>query len=204
MEQATKDRLGSEQLVGLSRLKRGLPPPGVRGRRTVEDTVIDARTKYYSHIWGSLQFFFPNYCRYRAPGFKKLSAMFDKLELASDQFANLDEMFKALLDDARRLPRPDAWRDLLLIERAIAKSRIAPRVGDGAKRIMRRIRATRIGPSRMADRGGVFFVALSTDLIATFGYPGRDPRRARPVEGTIRAAIFRRPRTNRPELAWLA
>jgi hypothetical protein len=204
MDQAAKTKLGAEQLAGLSRLKLGLAPPGVRPGRTIEDTVLDARTKYYSHIWDSLRFFFPRYCRHRPPGFKKLVAMFDELELESDQFANLDAMFTTLLGDVRRLSRPDAWHDLLLIERAIAKSRIAPRVADGAKRIERRLRAIRIGPSRIADRDGVFFVALRTDLITAFGYPGKDPRRARPARRTIRAAIFRRPGTNRPELTWLA
>ena len=204
MDQATKAKLRSEQLIGLSRLKRGLAPPGVRPGRTVEDTVLGARDKYFSQIRDSLQFFFPVYCHHRPPGLPKLARLFADLALASDRFQNLDPMFEALLGDVRRLTRPDAWHDLLLIERAIAKSRIAPRVAATTARIERRIRATRMGRTRMADRDGVFYVVLKTDLIEGFGHPGRDPRRARPIDGVIRAAILRRPRTNRLELTWLA
>jgi hypothetical protein len=204
MEQAKKNRLRAEQLVCLTLLKHGARPPGVRDARTVVDTVADARIKYYSHIWDSLQFFFPSYCRYRPPGFRKLVAMFDDLELATDQFENLDDMFAILLADVRRLSAPHAWHDLLLVERAIAKSRIAPRVRDTAKTIERRLRGVRFGSSRMAERSGLFFIALKTDLIRTFGNPGRDPRRARRIDGTIKVAIFRRPQTQRVELTWLA
>lgn len=204
MEQATRHRIAAEQLVGLKRLKRGLPPPGVAAGHTVDDMAADVATKYLSHLWTNVELFFPMYRHYRRLTPKMVMALFDQLALATDPFANLDEMFEQLVDDSQRLAHLDAWHDLLLIERAIAKSRIAPRIDDGAGRIERRLRALRPGRRRMVDRDGMFFVVLKTDLITAFGYPGRDPRRAKPAGRGIRGAIFRRTGVDQPELTWLA
>lgn len=204
MDQATRHRIAAEQLVGLKRLKRGLPPPSVAVGHTVDDMTADAAMKYLSHLWANLELFFPMYCHYRRPSSKQVTALFDQLALATDPFANLDEMFDMLVVDARRLARFDTWYDLLLIERAIAKSRIAPRIDDDAERIKRRLRALRPGRRRMIDRDGMFFIVLKTDLITEFGYPGRDPRLAKSVARGIRGAVFRRSRIDQPELTWLA
>lgn len=204
MEQATRYRIAAEQLVGLSRLKRGLPPPGVAAGHTVDDMAADASMKYLSHLWTNLELFFPMYCHYRRPSPKKVASLFGQLALATDPFANLDEMFDLLVDDVRRLARFDAWCDLLLIERAIAKSRIAPRIDTDAERIKHRLRALRPGRRRNIDRDGMFFIVLRTDLITAFGYPGRDPRLAKPATRAIRGAIFRRRHIDQPELTWLA
>lgn len=201
MDQATKTRIAAEQLARLKSLRRGVVPPGLLEQHTVEDTVADAQLKYVSHIVDSLQLFFPVYCHYRRPSTKKLLALFPELALATDHFLNLDTMFETLLADALRLARADAWHDLLLIERGIAKSRIAPRVDASRSVLARRLRAARPVPSRLVDRGGVFFVWVTTDLVTAFGYPGRDPRRAKPIK-RMACAIYRRPRTDQPEIIW--
>ena len=204
MEQATRHRIAAEQLASMKRLKCGLPPPGVAMGHTVDDMAADAALKYLSHLWTNLELFFPLYRHYRRLSPKMVAVLFDQLALATDPFANLDEIFDLLVADAQRLAQLDAWYDLLLIERAIAKSRIAPRLHDDGVRIKRRLRALRPGKCRLIDRDGMFFIMLKTDLITGFGYPGRDPRLAKPVAREIRGAIFRRPRIDQPELAWLA
>lgn len=203
MDQATKTRLRAEQLVGLTRLKRGLAPPGVRNQHTVQDTARDVQWKYLSHFSNSLTFLFPVFARHRPLTAKQLAALFEDLPLKTDSFENLDAMFDRLRANLGRSSRASAWHDLLLIERAIAKSRIAPRVSEAVNRLKQRLRTVRFGANRRVDRGGVSFMLLATDLITRFADPACDPRQAKPIGRKLRAAIYRRPSKTYPELMWL-
>ena len=203
MDQATRQRIAAEQLVRLSALERGVRPAGIVDHHTVADEVAGVRTKYLSHIAHDLQSLFPRYHHHRRASSRKLAALFGALAYDGDCMRHVDALFETLLADVQRLAQPDGWHDLLLIERAIAKSRIAPRVNEPPERVARRLRALRPRRERSLDRDGMFFVWLKTDLITAFGYPGRDPRRARPLARTMRAAIYRRSRPTKLELVWL-
>jgi hypothetical protein len=177
-------------------------PGGIVDHQTVADEVDNVRLKYLSHIEHHLQFLFPAYWHHRRPSARRIATLFDDLAYECDCFRNLDALFDTLFADVRRLSRPEPWHDLLLIERAIAKSRIAPRVNEKPESFARRLRTMKPRRERRLDHGGVFFVWLDTDLITGFGYPGRHPRRARPLDHRICAAIYRRLRPAKLELVW--
>jgi hypothetical protein len=202
MDQATRHRIAAEQLVRLTELKRGSMPAGLVAHPTTADGVRDVRDKYLSHLQYNLEFFFPAYWHHRRPNAAKIARLFDALGFEADWYENLDSLFEGLYADVGRLARPAPWHDLLLIERAIAKSRIARRVDAPPERFARTLRTLKPRRERRLDKDGVFFVWLTTDLITAFGYPGRDPRRAKPVASPFCVAIYRRPRTDTPELVW--
>jgi hypothetical protein len=202
MDQATRQRIAAQQLARLNQLKRALPPARVVDSQTVADEVDGVRTKYLSHIDRAIRFLFPAYWHHRRPSARGLAALSRAFAYQTNSLGNLDSLFDALFADVRRLSRPDPWHDLLLIERAIAKSRIAPPVNRKPESFAHRLRTMKPRRERRFDHGGVFFVWLKTDLITTFGYPGRDPRRARPIDGTICAAIYQRSRPAKLEVVW--
>jgi len=203
MDQATRHRIATEQLGRLSALVQAVRPAGVVEHPTLADEVAGVRTKYLAHIDHDLQTLFPAYRQHRRPSPRLLAALGDELPYQGDCYRNLDALFEALLADVQGLTRADAWHDLLLIERAIAKTKIAPCVDEPRERVARRLRALKPRRERSLERDGVCFVWLTTDLISEFGYPGRDPRRARPLERTTCAAIYRRSRPATLETQWL-